>query len=624
MFTKLRDFLNEYLRINAMRRLLTLVEVRPGEGFGLVMFAVVFAIFEGAGLSLLLPILQYAESGRTAIEDGSGLVWVYLGKFMELMHLPVTLPVLLVMAFIPILLRNVVFYLNTWYSAIVSSRIGLRMRMKALDKVLLADPEFFARNPVGEIVGIVIGQTGVAGAAILAIVKQLSIVLLMGLYIAILLVISVPLTLSAVVFAALVALATRASMRRIRDYGLEVANISQDMMGKIVERFDMVRLIKLRAQSRAESKRIEDFSERMRLIGIKQARIGANVEVTADPLLMLSAFVTLYIGISTLGMTLAQLGLLLFVLTRLNAKVKEFNGGRQQISANMSGVILVERMMNDAAKSNTILPGPVPFEGLKKEIVFEDVAFEYPDTFAATGAQMGVGKKVLEGVSLTIPAGSFTALVGRSGAGKSTIVELLPRFRDVTRGRITYDGVDIKDFDVSSLRRSIGYLTQSAMLFNDTVRENLVYGLDHTPSEEEIHEALEAAYATFVYDLPEGLETRLGDRGVRFSGGERQRIGLARVLLQKNSILVLDEPTSALDSESEGYIQATLARLRGKVTIIVIAHRLATVVQADQLFVVDDGYIVERGTHAELVAARGAYQRLFDSQIFVQPADAGA
>lgn len=607
-----------------MRRLLRLVEVKPSEGVGLVMFAVVFAIFEGAGLSLLLPILQYAESGRTAIEDGSGLVWVYIGKVMDVLHLPVTLPVLLGMAFIPILLRNVVFYLNTWYSAIVSSRIGLRMRMKALDKVLLADPEFFERNPVGEIVGIVIGQTSVAGAAILAIVKQLSIVLLMALYVAILLVISVPLTLSAVVFAALVALATKASMRRIRDYGIEAANISQEMMGKIVERFDMMRLIKLRAQTQAESKRIEDFSEEMRLIGIKQARIGANVEVTADPLLMLSAFVTLFIGISTLGMTLAQLGLLLFVLTRLNAKVKEFNQGRQQISANISGVILVERMMNDADRSNRILPGEVMFEGLEKGIVFEDVAFEYPDSFAATGAQVGTGKKVLEHVSFTIPAGSFTALVGRSGVGKSTIVELLPRFRDVSRGRILYDGIDIREFDVSSLRRGIGYLTQSAMLFNGTVRENLAYGLGHSPSDKEMREALEAAYATFVYDLPEGLETCLGDRGVRFSGGERQRIGLARVLLQKNSVLVLDEPTSALDSESEGYIQATLARLRGRVTIIVIAHRLATVVQADQLLVVDDGCIVERGTHVELVAARGAYQKLFESQIFVQSTGAKA
>jgi ABC-type multidrug transport system fused ATPase/permease subunit len=147
------------------------------------------------------------------------------------------------------------------------------------------------------------------------------------------------------------------------------------------------------------------------------------------------------------------------------------------------------------------------------------------------------------------------------------------------------------------------------------VRENLIYGLDFEPSEEQIRAALEGAYATFVYDLPNGLETHLGDRGVRFSGGERQRIGLARVLLADTTVLILDEPTSALDSESEAFIQKALADLHGTKTIIVIAHRLATVVKADQLLVVEDGRIVERGTHEELVAKGETYQKLFETQL---------
>ena len=194
-------------------------------------------------------------------------------------------------------------------------------------------------------------------------------------------------------------------------------------------------------------------------------------------------------------------------------------------------------------------------------------------------------------------------------------MELLPRLRDATSGRITYDGTDIKAFDVGTLRRGIGYLTQDAMLFNDTVRENLVYGLGFEPSDGQIRDALEGAHAGFVYDLPKGLETMLGDRGVRFSGGEQQRIALARVLLEDTSMLILDEPTSALDSESETFIQDALATLHGRKTIIVIAHRLATVIQADQLLVIEDGRIVERGTHAELVAQAGAYQKLFQSQL---------
>ena len=615
LLKKVNEFLNEYLRINAIRRMLAIVEVRWTEILCLVCLAVLFALFEGVGLALLLPILQYAEGGQTAIVESSGPIWAALAAFMEWAHLPVTLPVLLVLAFIPILLRQVVYYFNAWYSAVVAGRIGIRMRMKTLRAVMSADPEFFTRHSVGHIVGVVIVHTTMAGTAILSVMRQLSITLLMVLYVAILFALSAPLTVVTVAFAILVSMLVKVNISRTRDIGVEAARINQDMMGKVVERFSLMRLIKLRDQKSEESARIERLSESTRDIGIKQARLGANIEVTADPLLMLSVFVTLYVGIAMFGMTLAQLGLLLFVLNRLNAKVKEFNSGRQAISQNVPGIILVKEMTDEALASNTIQRGPVPFAALEREIVLSDVGFDYPDARGPDGAIVAEGKTVLDGVSVTIAAGSFTALVGRSGAGKSTLVELLPRLRDVTAGSITIDGTDIREFNVGELRRGIGYLTQSAMLLNDTVRANLIYGLGFEPSEEQIRRALADAHATFVYDLPEGLETMLGDRGVRFSGGEGQRIGLARVLLEETSILVLDEPTSALDSESEAYIQDALARLHGKKTLIVIAHRLATVIKADQLLVIEDGRIVERGTHAELLVEGSAYQRLFESQL---------
>ena len=615
MLKRIWEYLNEFLRINAIRRMLAIVDVRASEVGGLVGFAVLFAIFEGIGLALLLPILQYADGGQTAIFDSSGIVWQAIASFMDFFHLPVTLPVLLALAFIPILLRQVVFYFNAWYSAVVSTRIGLRLRMQTLDKIFDADPAFFSRHSVGHLVGVVIAQTAVGGNAILAVIKQLSLALLMLVYVAILLALSVPLTLSILFFAVIVSLAVRANIKRIREYGVVTARVTQQAWGVIVERFGIMRLVKLRDQKQLESTRIRDLLERLRAIDVRQARLGANIEVTADPLLMLSAFFTLYIGIAVLGMTLPQLGLLLFVLNRMNAKVKEFNAGRQAISQNMAGLLLVQELTLDAAASNTIARGTVPFGKLERELVLTDVTFEYPDVQAADGALVSAGTSVLRGISVTIPAGSFTAVVGRSGTGKSTLVELLPRLRDATSGSITYDGADIKAFDVGSLRRGIGYLTQNAMLFNDTVRENLVYGLGFEPSDGQIGEALAGAHAGFAYDLPQGLETMLGDRGVRFSGGEQQRIALARVLLEDTSIIVLDEPTSALDSESERYIQDALAKLHGHKTVIVIAHRLATVMQADQLLVIEDGRIVERGTHADLVAQAGAYQTLFKSQL---------
>ncbi len=615
MLSSLTHSLGEYLRINAIRRMLTIVDVKRSEIAGLIAFAVLFAVFEGIGISLLLPILQYAETGGAEAFAGTGFLWDALERFVSVLNLPTTLPVLLVLAFVPILLRQAVFYFKTWYSAVVSSRITLRMRMQTLDTVFNADPEFFGRHSVGKLVNVLIKQTDAAGAAVLAVIKLLSIGLLIALYVAILFALSVPLTLVTLAFALLVSWLIKTSIKRIRDFAVEAAAISQEMMGKIVERVGLMRLIKLRDMKDAESERVFTFSEQMRQLGIKKARIGARIEVTADPILMLSVFITLYIGIAVLGMTLAQLGLVVFVLSRLNAKIKEFNQGRQDISKNVAGLLLVQQTTEESVRSNRITSGPVPFTGLTREIVLTDVTFEYPDSYNAEGTLLSAGKEVLNGVSATIPAGSFTALVGRSGAGKSTLVELLPRLRDATGGTITYDGTDIREFQVGSLRKGIGYLTQSAMLFNDTVRENLIYGLDFEPTEEEIRSALERAYATFALELPNGLETHLGDRGVRFSGGERQRIGLARVLLADTSVLILDEPTSALDSESEAFIQQALADLHGTKTIIVIAHRLATVVKADQLLVVEDGRIVERGTHAELVESGPVYKKLFETQL---------
>jgi subfamily B ATP-binding cassette protein MsbA len=614
VFKRVASALLEYLRINAIRRMLRIVDVRRGEIAGLAGLAAVFAVFEGLGLTMLLPVLQYAEGSETAIAEGGGPVWGTVDGFMTALSLPRTLPVLLALAFAPILLRQVVFYGNTWYSAVVAGRIGLRMRMATLDAVLHADPEFFTRHTVGHLTGIVITQTAVAGQAVLAVIKQLAIGLLMALYVAIMFAISAPLTLIALAFAALIALIIQTSVRRIRTFGIEAARFNQELYAKVVERLGLIRLVKLRNQEDAEAARIDDYSERMRDIAVKQARIGARIEVTADPLLMLSVFVTLFIGISVLHMTLAQLGMMLFVLSRLNAKVKEFNGGRQAISANMAGILLVRETLANARAADTINGGTLPFPGLQRELVLADVAFKYP-TESGPEDTGPAASTVLSDVSLAIPAGSFTAIVGRSGAGKSTLVELLPRLREATSGRITYDGTDIRDFEVGSLRRGIGYLTQNAMLFNDTVRANLAYGLGYEPADEQVRSALERAYATFVYDLPAGLETQLGDRGVRFSGGEQQRIALARVLLADTSVLILDEPTSALDSESEVYIQKALAGLHGTKTVIVIAHRLATVIQADQLLVIEDGRIVERGTHAELVAHEGAYHRLFESQL---------
>ena len=245
-------------------------------------------------------------------------------------------------------------------------------------------------------------------------------------------------------------------------------------------------------------------------------------------------------------------------------------------------------------------PLPVTFE---RSISYEDVSFRYEEPW------------VLHNLSLTIPKGQMVALVGASGAGKSTLVDLLPRFYDVTSGRITIDGTDIRQVRASELRELIGYVNQTPILFNDTIRNNITFGMERAVSDDEVRTAAEAANATeFIDQLPEGLEYNIGDGGSKLSGGQRQRLSIARALLKDSPILILDEATSALDNVSEQLVQEAIQRLVSDRTTIVIAHRLSTIMHADLICVMQEGQIVEQGTHAELLERGGLYAQLYQIQ----------
>lgn len=245
-------------------------------------------------------------------------------------------------------------------------------------------------------------------------------------------------------------------------------------------------------------------------------------------------------------------------------------------------------------------PLPVTFD---QGISYEDVSFRYQEPW------------ILRHLNLTIPKGQMIALVGASGAGKSTLVDLLPRFYDVTSGRITIDGTDIRQVKASDLRDLIGYVNQTPILFNDTIRNNITFGMERPVSDEEVRTAAEAANATeFIDQLPEGMEYNIGDGGSKLSGGQRQRLSIARALLKDSPILILDEATSALDNVSEQLVQEAIQRLVSDRTTIVIAHRLSTIMHADLICVMQEGQIVEQGTHEELLGRGGIYAHLYQIQ----------
>ncbi len=249
-------------------------------------------------------------------------------------------------------------------------------------------------------------------------------------------------------------------------------------------------------------------------------------------------------------------------------------------------------------------PNAISLPQLRSEIEFRDVHFGYGDETRA----------VLRGVSLTVPQGKMVALVGESGGGKSTLTKLLPRFHDPTAGEVLWDGIDLRDATLSSLRRQIALVTQETVLFNDTVRYNISYGRPEA-SDQEIQDAARTAFAhDFISELPNGYDTVIGERGIFLSGGQRQRIAIARAVLIDAPVLILDEATSALDAESEALVQRAIANLIKDRTTIVIAHRLSTVRRADLIVVMEAGRIIEQGTHSELLARGGQYQRLYELQ----------
>ncbi len=249
-------------------------------------------------------------------------------------------------------------------------------------------------------------------------------------------------------------------------------------------------------------------------------------------------------------------------------------------------------------------PGAQPLRVTGGEVIFENVLFDYdPD------------RRILKDVSVTVPAGRTVAIVGPSGAGKSTISRLLFRFYDVTGGRILIDGQDIRSVTQKSLREAIGIVPQDTVLFNDTVFYNIAYGRPSASAQEVEEAARLAAIHDFIVSTPRGYDTRVGERGLKLSGGEKQRVAIARTILKRPSILVFDEATSALDSRTEKEIQAALQQVSSNRTTLIIAHRLSTVVHADEIIVLDGGRIVERGRHADLLAQGGHYAAMWARQL---------
>jgi subfamily B ATP-binding cassette protein MsbA len=393
--------------------------------------------------------------------------------------------------------------------------------------------------------------------------------------------------------------------KRMRKISRNTQVETGDLTTLLDETFQGARHVKAYTMEERESERASEAIERVFSLTRKAARVQAISRPLMETLGGIAlACAILYGGLLVIEGTMTTGELASFMAALLAAykpmkNIANLNATLQQglaAAQRVYSVLDLQSHVTDADNARSI--GDV-----RGEIRFEDVHFRYTDK-----------SKALNGIDLQVDAGMTVALVGPSGAGKSTVLNLIPRFYDVESGRVTIDGQDVRDITLHSLRSNIALVSQEILLFDDTVRANIAYGKPDATDEEIFQAAKDAGAAEFISQFPDGYDTHVGGRGAKLSGGQRQRVAIARAMLKDAPILLLDEATSALDTETERVVRSALSRLKQGRTTVVIAHRLSTIVDADSIFVMEDGRILEAGTHAELIARGGAYAKLYAMQ----------
>ena len=584
------------------RRLLQFLRPHAWRMAGTVACNVAAAVLDVFSFTLLIPFLDQLFNQQSRATPLSELQNRIFGAFLDGVSPEIALRNIIVVILIAVTLKNLFVWASGQLGAQLQEYVTRDLRNALYAHLQRLPLGFFVRVKTGDILARVLNDTQQTKQVITQVVTQslLSvatvIVTIVGL-----IAISWRLTLLALVVAPMLIGLLQPLLRKLRKGHRRLSNEYGEMTAVVQEAVSGIRLVKSFGGEGYEEGRFREGSGRYARGMVRVTRIAALAQPITETVGTAIAVAILWVGARAVyagSLDGSSLIAFLILVMRMLQPLKQLS---QVPTTAQQSLAAAERIFEvlDSPTEASLDRGTIPTATFGRALEFERVSFAYAD------------EPVLSDVSLVAAKGQVVALVGASGAGKTTLVDLIPRFYEPTAGRILLDGIDTRAIALPALRSLIGIVSQDTVLFNDTVRHNLAYGAAGKYTDAQIEAAARAANAhRFIVELPQGYDTVLGERGTRLSGGQRQRLSIARALLVDPPILILDEATSALDTESERLVQEAIDRLLAGRTVFVIAHRLSTIAHADQILVLDRGRVVEHGTHGALLARRGHYHRL--------------